>query len=38
MVKIDGPLKELGQYTIKLAFGMDIEAEINLWVVPAHTE
>lgn len=38
MVRIDGPLKELGQYTIKLALGMEIEAEINLWVVPAHTE
>ncbi|MFM7130871.1 MAG: 50S ribosomal protein L9 [bacterium] len=38
MVRIDGPLKELGQYTIKLALGMDIESEINLWVVPAHTE
>jgi large subunit ribosomal protein L9 len=38
MVRIDGPLKELGQYTIKLALGMDIETEINLWVVPAHTE
>lgn len=38
MVRIEGPLKELGQYTIKLALGMDIESEINLWVVPAHTE
>jgi large subunit ribosomal protein L9 len=38
MVRIDGALKELGQYTIRLVLGMDIEAEINLWVVPAHTE
>lgn len=38
MVKIDGPLKELGQYTIRLHLGMDVETEINLWVVPAHTE
>jgi len=38
MVKIDGPLKELGQYTIRLHLGMDVDTEINLWVVPAHTE
>ena len=38
MVKIDGPLKELGQYTIRLHLGMDIDSEINLWVVPAHAE
>jgi len=38
MVKIDGPLKEVGQYTIRLHLGMDVETEINLWVVPAHTE
>jgi len=38
MVKIDGPLKELGQYTIRLHLGMDVDSEINLWVVPAHAE
>ena len=38
MVKIDGPLKELGQYTIRLHLGMDVDSEIDLWVVPAHAE
>jgi large subunit ribosomal protein L9 len=37
-VKIEGPLKELGLYTIKLALGQDVEAEVKLWVVPTHTE
>ncbi len=37
-VKIEGPLKELGLYTIKLAFGQDVEADVKLWVVPTHTE
>lgn len=37
-VKIEGPLKELGMYTIKLHLGQDVEAEVKLWVVPTHTE
>src|SRR5262249_62049482 len=37
-VKIEGPLKELGLYTIKLALGQDISTEVKLWVVPTHTE
>jgi large subunit ribosomal protein L9 len=37
-VKIEGPLKELGMYTIKLHLGQDVETEVKLWVVPAHTE
>jgi large subunit ribosomal protein L9 len=37
-VKIEGPLKELGLYTIKLALGQDIDTEVKLWVVPTHTE
>lgn len=37
-VKIEGPLKELGLYTIKLALGQDVETEVKLWVVPTHTE
>ena len=37
-VKIEGPLKELGLYTIKLAFAQDVETEVKLWVVPTHTE
>jgi large subunit ribosomal protein L9 len=38
MVRIEGPLKELGRYTIKLQLGHDIETEFKLWVMPTHTE
>ncbi|WP_165074990.1 50S ribosomal protein L9 [Paludisphaera rhizosphaerae] len=37
-VKIEGPLKELGLYMIKLHLGQDIDTEVKLWVVPTHTE
>jgi large subunit ribosomal protein L9 len=37
-IRIEGPLKELGLYTIKLHLGQDVDAEVKLWVVPTHTE
>ena len=37
-VRIEGPLKELGLYTIKLSLGQDVDTEVKLWVVPTHTE
>jgi large subunit ribosomal protein L9 len=37
-VRIEGPLKELGQYTIKVHLGFDIDSAVTLWVVPTHTE
>lgn len=37
-VRIEGPLKELGLYTIKLNLGQDIVTEVKLWVVPSHAE
>jgi large subunit ribosomal protein L9 len=37
-IKIDGPLKELGLYTIKVQLASDIFGEVKLWVVPTHTE
>ncbi len=37
-VRIEGPLKDLGLYTIKVALGQDIDTEVKLWVVPTHTE
>ncbi len=37
-VRIEGPLKELGLYTINLNLGMDVLSEVKLWVVPSHTE
>ena len=37
-IKIEGPLKELGLYTIKINLGQDVDTEVKLWVVPTHTE
>ncbi|MDX2037909.1 MAG: 50S ribosomal protein L9 [Isosphaeraceae bacterium] len=37
-VMIEGPLKELGLYTIKLHLGQDVDTEVKLWVVPSHVE
>lgn len=34
-VKLEGPLKELGMYTVKLHFAPEIETEVKVWVVPA---
>jgi large subunit ribosomal protein L9 len=37
-VRIEGPLKELGLYTIRVHLAQDIDSEVKLWVVPTHTE
>lgn len=37
-VKLEGPLRELGLYTIQLHLGQDVNTEVKLWVVPTHTE
>jgi large subunit ribosomal protein L9 len=37
-VRIEGPLKELGLYTIRIHLAQDIASEVKLWVVPTHTE
>lgn len=34
---LEGPLKELGRYTIKARLGADIETEFKVWVVPVVT-
>lgn len=34
-VRLDGPLKELGMYTVKLHFAPEVETEVKVWVVPA---
>ena len=33
-VRLEGPLKELGLYTVKIHLHADIEAELKVWVVP----
>jgi large subunit ribosomal protein L9 len=37
-VRIEGPLKELGLYSIKIQLAHEIQGEVKLWVVPTHTE
>ncbi len=37
-VRIEGPLKELGLYSIKIHLGQDIDSEVKLWVVPTHSD
>ncbi len=34
-VRLKGPLKELGLYTINIHLGSDVEAEVKVWVVPS---
>lgn len=33
-VRLQGPLKELGLYTVKVHLHQDIEADLKVWVVP----
>jgi large subunit ribosomal protein L9 len=37
-VRLTGPLKELGLYTIKIHVGHEIEADLKVWVVPSVSE
>jgi large subunit ribosomal protein L9 len=34
-IKLEGPLKELGLYTIKFHLSSEVEGELKVWVVPA---
>ena len=34
-VRLEGPLKELGLYTVKIHFGHEIEGDLKVWVVPS---
>jgi large subunit ribosomal protein L9 len=36
-IRIEGPLKDLGLYTIKVHLAHDIDTEVKLWVVPTHS-
>ena len=33
-IRLEGPLKELGLYTVKIHLHQEIEAELKVWVVP----
>jgi large subunit ribosomal protein L9 len=37
-VRLKGPLKELGLYTIAIHLGHEVEAEVKVWVVPSVSE
>jgi large subunit ribosomal protein L9 len=37
-VRLQGPLKELGLYTVKVHLGHEIEADVKVWVVPTVGE
>jgi large subunit ribosomal protein L9 len=37
-IRIEGPLKELGLYSIQVHLAQDIKGEVKLWVVPTHTD
>jgi large subunit ribosomal protein L9 len=34
MVKLEGPLKELGLYTVKIQLHAEVDSEVKVWVVP----
>jgi large subunit ribosomal protein L9 len=34
-IRLDGPLKELGLYTVKIHVAQDIVGELKVWVVPS---
>jgi large subunit ribosomal protein L9 len=37
-VRLEGPLKELGLYTVRIRLHQEIESELKVWVVPTATE
>lgn len=34
-VRLEGPIKELGLYTVKIQLHAEIDSEVKVWVVPA---
>lgn len=34
-VRLEGPLKELGMYTVKLHLAPEVETDVKVWVVPS---
>ncbi len=37
-VRLQGPLKELGLYTVKIHVAQEIEGDLKVWVVPSVAE
>jgi large subunit ribosomal protein L9 len=34
-IRLQGPLKELGLYTVQVHLGQEVDAEVKVWVVPS---
>ena len=34
-IRLEGPLRELGLYTVKVHLGQDVDGEVKVWVVPS---
>lgn len=37
-IRLDGPLKELGMYTVKIQLHPEVSTEVKVWVVPAASK
>lgn len=37
-IRLEGPLKELGLYTVKVHLHRDVRADLKVWVVPTATD
>lgn len=37
-VRLEGPLKELGLYTVKIRLGQEVDADLKVWVVPSVSD
>lgn len=37
-IRLQGPLKELGLYTVRIHLNQSVDAELKVWVVPSVTE
>ncbi|MCD0460703.1 50S ribosomal protein L9 [Roseiconus lacunae] len=37
-IRLDGPLRELGLYTVKIHLHSEVDASLKVWVVPTATE
>ncbi|MEA1952311.1 MAG: 50S ribosomal protein L9 [Planctomycetota bacterium] len=37
-IRLEGPLRELGLYTVKVHLGQDVDGEVKVWVVPSVSE
>ena len=37
-VRLEGPLRELGLYTVKIHLGHDVESAVKVWIVPTVEE